>query len=60
MIKDHKGVFVDAKILSKEHSSSYVWLAEALSLREALSCIKDLKMHKIHVEVNALLIVKAL
>ena len=35
--------FVAAKMLSKEHSSTCVRLAETLSLKEALSWIKDLK-----------------
>ena len=59
VIRDHNGVFVATKMLSKEHSSACVRLVEALSLREALSWIKDLKMQKIHVEVDALLIVQA-
>ena len=60
VIRDHNGVFLVAKMLSKEHSSACIRLVEALSLGEALSWIKDLKMQKIHVEVDALLIVQAL
>ena len=43
-----------------DHNSTSVSLAEALSLQEALSWLKHLKMRKIQVVVDALLIVQAL
>ena len=47
VIRDHTSKFVVAKMLNKEHSSASVRLVEALTLNEALSWIKDLKMQKI-------------
>ena len=44
VIRDHTCNVVASKMFSKEHSSVSVRLVEALSLKEALSWIKDLKM----------------
>ena len=44
VIRDHTCNVMAAKMFSKEHSSARVLLVEALSLKEALSWIKDLKM----------------
>ena len=60
IIRDHRGIFMVARMHSKVHTFACAQLAEAISLREALSWFKGLNMQKVQVEVDALLIVQVI